>query len=206
MKPNYVVKAWPQDGRWLARVVAASDGADQAPLNALTQARTLAKIEEAARGLVATILDVDDDTFVVQTEYSLPDNVDAVLGEANGARAWMDAAQALWQTRSAAAARALADRGFSLRETATLLGLSYQRVDQLLKSDVNSGRRNVWAVQVTRRTFRETYSRRTDSEPLQDLDLTVVISGSSEQDEGGVSHSNQVRELGEQIGTLLADN
>src|SRR5262249_27864754 len=133
MKPTYEVRAWQEDGWWLARVVDASDGANPAPLNALTQARTLTKIEQMARDLVATILDVDEDTFAVQTEYVLPDEVDALVCEANGARAWLDAAQALWQERSAAAARVLADQGFSLRETAKLLGLSYQRVDQLLE-------------------------------------------------------------------------
>jgi hypothetical protein len=44
----YRVKAWKDDGWWLARVTGASDGADLSPVNALTQARSLAKTEEMA--------------------------------------------------------------------------------------------------------------------------------------------------------------
>jgi hypothetical protein len=205
MKPTYEVRAWQEDGWWLARVVDASDGANPAPLNALTQARTLTKIEQMARDLVATILDVDEDTFAVQTEYVLPDEVDALVCEANGARAWLDAAQALWQERSAAAARALADQGFSLRETAKLLGLSYQRVDQLLEGDVNPEQRNVWAVKVKRHLSGGSCSHWTGTEPLRDLDVVLVISNSSEQAERWVPRSEQLRELRERIGTLLAD-
>src|SRR6266542_3208047 len=148
MKPRYYVKAWQENDWWLARVVAASDGADPIPLNALTQARTVTKIESMARDLVATILDDDESNFEVELQYVLPDDLSELLCEARGARAWLDAAQELWQERSATAARALADKGYSLRETATLLGLSHQRVDQLLGGDVDRERSNVWAFQL----------------------------------------------------------
>jgi hypothetical protein len=134
VKPAYHVRIWQEDGWWLARVMAASDGADASPLNALTQARSLTKIESMGRDLISTILDADEDAFDVKFEYSLPGESGDLVCQAHGARAWLDAAQALWQERSAAAARALADEGFSLRETATLLGLSHQRVDQILGS------------------------------------------------------------------------
>ena len=60
MTTTYQVSAWQEEGWWLARVVAASDGADATPLNALTQARSLAKIDPMARDLIATILDADE--------------------------------------------------------------------------------------------------------------------------------------------------
>lgn len=75
VKPVYEVKAWQEDGWWLARVVAASGGADFAPLNALTQARTLARIEYMARDLITTILDVEQDTFEIEVMYDLPNGV-----------------------------------------------------------------------------------------------------------------------------------
>jgi hypothetical protein len=131
---SYQVRIWPEDGWWLARVMAGSDDADTSPLNALTQARSLARIEFMARDLIATILDVGEDDFDVTFEYSLPGDSGDLVCQAKGARAWLDAAQALWQERSAAAARALTGEGYSLRETATLLGLSHQRVDQILGS------------------------------------------------------------------------
>ena len=134
MKPAYQVRIWQEDGWWLARVMAASDGGDTSPLNALTQARSLAKIESMARDLIATVLDSDEDAFDLQFEYQLPGNSGDLVCQARGARAFLDAAQDLWQERSATAAMALAEEGYSLRETATLLGLSHQRVDQILGS------------------------------------------------------------------------
>ncbi len=134
VKLSYQVRVWQEDDWWLARVMAASDDADTSPLNALTQARSLAKIEFMARDLIATILDADEDSFDVKFEYVLPGDSGDLVCQAKGARAWLDAAQALWQERSAAAARALTEEGYSLRETAALLGLSHQRVDQILGS------------------------------------------------------------------------
>jgi hypothetical protein len=124
-------------GHPLAVVVDASDGADAAPLNALTQARSLPRIDPMARDLIATILDADEETFDIKVVYYLPADVSDLVNEAKGAREWADAAQELWHERSAVAAEALAERGYSLRETATLLGLSHQRVDQILGSNID---------------------------------------------------------------------
>jgi transcriptional regulator with XRE-family HTH domain len=137
MKPTYQIRVWQEDDWWLARVVAASEDADPMPLNALTQARSLARIESMGRDLVATILDAEEDAFGVDVEYVLPGEVGEVVRQTNAARAWLEGAQALWQERSAMAAKVLADAGYSLRETATLLGLSHQRVDQLLGGGTN---------------------------------------------------------------------
>lgn len=143
VKPTYQVRIWQEDGWWLARVMAASDEADRSALNALTQARSLAKIESMARDLIATILDADEASFDVKFEYMLPGESGDLVCQAKGARAWLDAAQALWQERSATAARALAEEGYSLRETAALLGLSHQRVDQILGSHSDRKQSNV---------------------------------------------------------------
>ena len=42
------------------------------PLNALTQARSLAKIGPMGSDLIATILDADHETFEVDIGYALP--------------------------------------------------------------------------------------------------------------------------------------
>jgi hypothetical protein len=68
VKPTYQLRAWREDDWWLARVVAAGDGADRAPLNALTQARSLARIESMGRDLIATVLDASEETFDVEFE------------------------------------------------------------------------------------------------------------------------------------------
>lgn len=134
MKPTYEIKAWQEADWWLARVVGASDGADASPLNGLTQSRTLVQVEPMARDLVATILDTEQSAFDVTVDYVLPEDAGDLVRQAKAARAWAGAARELSQDRSAVAARALTDRGYSLRETAALLGISHQRVDQLLGS------------------------------------------------------------------------
>ena len=139
MKPTYEVRAWQEDGWWLARITGASGDADLTPVNALTHARSLTKIEQVVRDLVAMILDVDEAAFDVEVEYVLPSDVDVLVCEAIGAQTWLDAARELFRERTAAAARALSDQGFSLRDAAKLLGLSDRRLDQLLRGDVGGG-------------------------------------------------------------------
>src|SRR5262249_50295845 len=111
--PAYQMKAWQEEGWWLARVTGVSDGADPAPLHALTQARSLGRIEAMGRDLIATGLDADEASFDVEMEYVLPGDAGELVCQARGARAWLEAAQELWHERSAAAARALAGRGYS---------------------------------------------------------------------------------------------
>jgi hypothetical protein len=127
MKPTYEVRAWREHDWWLARVVAASEGADAAPLDGVAHARTLTRIEEAARDMVATILEVPDESFELDVEYILPPEVDVLVCEAIGARTWMDAATELWHERSAVAVHALRCYGFTRNEAATLLGLATGR-------------------------------------------------------------------------------
>jgi hypothetical protein len=123
MKPSYEVRAWREGEWWLARVVRASDGADPAPLDGVAHARTMTRIEQAARDMVATILDLPDQSFELDLEYVLPPELDAVVCEAIGARTWLDAATELWHERSALAVHTLRCHGFTRREAAALLGL-----------------------------------------------------------------------------------
>jgi hypothetical protein len=136
VKPTYEVRAWQEDGWWLARITGASGDADLTPVNALTHARSLNQIEQVVRDLVAMILNLDERAFDVEVEYVLPRDVDVLVCEAIGAQTWLEAAGELFRERAAAAARALSDQGFSRREAATLLGLSDWRLDQLLRGDV----------------------------------------------------------------------
>ncbi|WP_051760963.1 hypothetical protein [Herbidospora cretacea] len=171
MKPVYQTKVWQEGDWWLARVMSASDGADQAPLNALTQARTLSRIDQMSRDLIATILDADEDDFDIEPFYELPDDLGDLLCEAKGARAWLEAAQDLWSERASITAQALADKGYSLRETATLLGLSHQRVDQLLQTrrtpeaGAPTGEGKIFALNAHRREYQAWLVLRTHVTP-----------------------------------------
>jgi DNA-directed RNA polymerase specialized sigma24 family protein len=86
------------------------------------------------RDLIATILDDDADTFRVEADFVLPGGIGEIVDLARDARGRLTAAQELWQERAARATIALAREGYSLRETATLLSLSHQRVDQILRT------------------------------------------------------------------------
>ncbi len=132
MKPSYDIRAWQQDGWWLARVVGASDGADATPVNALTHARTLTRIEQVARDLVATILDAREESFDIELEYLLQPELDALVCAAIGAQTWLDAARDLSYECSAAAVAALTEQGFSPADTAKLLGLGGDDLARLL--------------------------------------------------------------------------
>jgi transcriptional regulator with XRE-family HTH domain len=169
VKPTYEVRAWQEGDWWLVRVVRASNGADAAPVNGLTQARTLAQVEPMARDLVATILDGEEDAFGITVDYVLSDDASDLVRQATTARAWVEAAKDLWQDRSAAAARTLTEKGYSLRETAALLGISHQRVDQIL------GRASVME-----RAFAENladYLTRTGPRPECEVDVLFLVSG-----------------------------
>jgi hypothetical protein len=97
VKPTYQVRVWQEDAWWLARVVAASEDADRTPLNAITQARSLTRIDSMGRDLIATIMDADESDFDVDFEFMLPGDIGELINQAKGARAWLDAAQDLWQ-------------------------------------------------------------------------------------------------------------
>jgi hypothetical protein len=141
MRPVYEIRAWREHGWWLARVVGASEGADEIPVDAFAHARTLTSVEQAARDLVATILDADEDSFEIDLEYVLPDEVETVVCEAIGARTWLDAAHQLWEDHSAVAVHTLLRFGFSPHEAAKLLGISDRLIDDLLDIGLDPDRR-----------------------------------------------------------------
>jgi hypothetical protein len=127
-----------------------------------------------SRDLVATILDADESDFDVELEYVLPGDVGELVGQAKGARAWLDAAQDLWHERSVAAAQALTAGGYSLREAAALLGLSHQRVDQLLSGHADHGQSNVLVFEYTAKAG-GIRAGSPGTEKTRDLDALLVV-------------------------------
>ena len=100
---------------------------------AMGQARTAAEVESVARDLAATWMDVDDPAAIdIRVTYRLPDPVGKNLERAESLETRGRAAisQAVALRRSAA--RALTEAGLSQSDAATVLGLSRQRVQQLV--------------------------------------------------------------------------
>jgi hypothetical protein len=68
-KPTYVISAWHETRMWVGTVDRVLHGGDKAALRYATQARGYRGVETMARDLIATVLDVDEDTFDVQVRY-----------------------------------------------------------------------------------------------------------------------------------------
>lgn len=125
-----------------------------------------------SRDLIATILDADESDFDADFEFILPGDIGELINQAKGARAWLDAAQDLWQERSSAAARALTAAGYSLREAATLLGLSHQRIDQLLGSHSDHDLSNFVVFEYSASGHRPSPTK---TEESGDLDALLIV-------------------------------
>jgi len=119
----------PRSRQWMA---------DFEGLPVHTWGRSLAKVKQYAREALALHLDVSEDAVedrIVFCRPQFPRAVEKALEGAERARSAADTASAQASEARAAAARALVqDAHLSLRDAAEVLGLSHQRVQQLLAS------------------------------------------------------------------------
>lgn len=113
-----------RDGRfWLVHVPA---------VDRWTQARSLREVEAMAKDLVAVMLDVDPESVRVDLEIRLPASVQEHLEAAKRLRDVAAEANSAAARESRAAARSLADQGMTMRDIGAALGISHQRVAQLV--------------------------------------------------------------------------
>ncbi len=115
-----------RDGTWWMVHVPAID--------ALTQTRHLAEVEEMARSLIAITLEVPSDCFALDVQVTMPAAAQVHLDRAARLREQSARAQAEAAAESRAAAQALHSTGMPLREVGRVLGVSYQRAHQLVTS------------------------------------------------------------------------
>jgi len=99
---------------------------------ALTQGRTLKEAEAMAREAIALLLAVPEAAIVVRLRVA---GAEEALASVERARRDRETAAREEQATLARAAADLAARGISQRDAARLLGLSHQRVSQLLRTD-----------------------------------------------------------------------
>jgi predicted RNase H-like HicB family nuclease len=112
-----------EDGWWMVHVPA---------INGLTQARRLAEAELMARELVAVTQDVELDTVaaIVTEVDGVP--VRAVVDAVAAERAEAARLEAEATAKVSTLARTLAERHVSMRDIGAVLGVSHQRVHQLV--------------------------------------------------------------------------
>jgi len=103
-------------------------------LDIVTQARRIDQIEHMARDLIAIWLEVDPDSFDVDITVHVPDAWRAEAEGVRQARAEAKRMEAQATERARAAARRLRAQGLPVRDVGAVLGVSPQRVSQLLKA------------------------------------------------------------------------
>jgi hypothetical protein len=100
----------------------------------MTQGRNLREVQEMAQDLVATMLDVPPGSFALRFEISLPDLVEGHLKRAAALREESKQAQSEAARELRLAARSLREQDLSLRDIGEVLGVSHQRVHQLVSA------------------------------------------------------------------------
>lgn len=124
MRTTYRAIASREDGWWIVRIPA---------LDRITQSRRLDGVEATARDLIALWLDVPADSFDVEVEVELGSELGARVERVKSLKAEADRVQAEASESARALARSLAEHGWSVRDVGRVLGVSFQRVHQLIE-------------------------------------------------------------------------
>jgi hypothetical protein len=97
-----------------------------------TQVRRLDQVDEYVRDLIGLFTNDNPKAVEVRREFDLPGQVTAALAEVQRLRQSAETEAAKARTLVVRTARDLADRGLSVRDIGTVLGVSFQRAQQLL--------------------------------------------------------------------------
>lgn len=100
----------------------------------VTQSRTLTDAEEMVRDYIALDLGVEPDSFAVHITPEIGEGLDQDIAAVQKEIRTAERALAAAAERSRSIVRELTARGLSGREVARVLGISPQRVSQLLKN------------------------------------------------------------------------
>jgi predicted RNase H-like HicB family nuclease/predicted XRE-type DNA-binding protein len=117
-----------RSGRWWAIDVPELPGV-------YSQARRLDRVEPMARDAIALFLDVDPATFDVRVETNLPSDLRRDVDAVGRLRAEADRLQAESSGAMRRLTHELLGRGLSVRDAAEILGISHQRVSQLVRGE-----------------------------------------------------------------------
>lgn len=101
-------------------------------VDVMTQARRLTEAEEMARDLIATWLDVAADSFDIDLDVELPDELTRRRDRARQLREEADRLRDQAADELQVVVREAHASGMSVRELAVALGVSHQRAQQIL--------------------------------------------------------------------------
>jgi hypothetical protein len=121
---TYHVTAQWRGRRWDLRC-------DELP-TVFSEVARLDRAAEEVREAIAFVADVDEASFDVVVRPALPEAYQTEAAAAEEARALAARANSDAAAHARAAARALADEGLTMREIGAVIGVSHQRVAQLL--------------------------------------------------------------------------
>lgn len=126
MTQQYRVQAeLGRSGRWWVIAVPDVSGAH-------TQVRRLAEAEEVARELISLMTNQPADSFSIEVDVLLPEDVRRDLDQSAKLREQAAHTQARAAQLTRHAARLLRERGLPLRDVGQALGVSIQRAKQLV--------------------------------------------------------------------------
>jgi predicted RNase H-like HicB family nuclease len=100
-----------------------------------SQARRLDRVESMARDAIALFLDVDPATLEIRVETILPSEIRRDVDAVGRLRAEADRLQAESSGAMRHLTHELLGRGLSVRDAAAILGISHQRVSQLVRPE-----------------------------------------------------------------------
>ncbi|GAA3721205.1 DNA-directed RNA polymerase specialized sigma24 family protein [Spinactinospora alkalitolerans] len=117
-----------EDGRWVAVVDGLRGGA--------TETRTLINLEIEVRDLISGLTDAEPDSFSLEWhwEEAVGSDSAAAMAEFTELRKQLEETKAGYERAQRKAVVSLRKQGVSVRDAARLLGLSFQRVQQLDKT------------------------------------------------------------------------
>ena len=115
-----------RSGNWWALSTSGSN------VNVWTQCRRLEEAEQTAREAIALASGLCEQEFAIDLEVNLPKRLQSVAASARSASDLAAVAQDAANALLAQAADELSSYGLSVRDTGTLLGISGQRVSQII--------------------------------------------------------------------------
>ena len=122
---RYRVKA-VRSGEWWAITVPALRGV-------FSQAKRLSRVEATAREAIAMMLDIDEaEVGQIEVEVQPPEAVADLLDEVRRSTSIADEAAAAAARARREAVRLLSEAGLPMRDIGEILGVSHQRISQIL--------------------------------------------------------------------------